>query len=193
MADEATTDNALDEQSDVQDTEGDISSGKKGILSKILLGFLGLLIFIGASVGISTLVYHLKEKPSNEDAIFKTENEYEEYQQILSYDFGQDQFSITLNPKEGQSKPVIVQAKLALTYGKEQEKLGQALADRKDQMMDIIQGIIARKDPDDLRNIMYREENLSVEILAALNPLFGGEFQILGVYMPKFDVIEGKE
>ena len=190
MAEEVNTEAQVEEQPEEQVVDAEESSGSKSIIVKIMLGLLLLLLFIGAVVLISWVVYSLKDKHPDEDAVYQPMDNVGAISKQLSYDFGQTEFRISLDPREGQTKPTVVLAKLALTYSEEDEELGTELANRKDQMIDMIQSIIAKKDPEDLKNNMYREDDLSVEIIAALNPLFGGEYEILGVYMPKFEVIE---
>ena len=108
----------------------------------------------------------------------------------LVYDFGQKKFRIEINPKVGQTNSIFVMTKIAIIYNEDDDALGMELENRKSQIIDMIKSIIAKKDPDDLINLKYRKNDLNTEIIAAINPLFGGKYEILGIYMPDFKIIE---
>ncbi len=94
------------------------------------------------------------------------------------------EFKLPLDKKEDENITTIVQVKLSLAYKKDDQQTLNEIINRKEQIKDRIQFIIAKKKYEDISTARRREEDLKKDLIDKINNIM--ENQIFDIYFDVF-------
>ena len=170
----------LEEEGEEEVTEGE----KKGFLTKgwiKFLNYLGLgLGVICLSILVSIIVYELKSR----EGIVPYTNDISTDVSIPKDVYVIPELKLALDNNGEDSMNTILQVKIALAYEKENQSVLNEIINRKEQIRDRVQYVIAKKSYQEISTAESREQTLKKDLLYELRNIMQGE--ILDIYYDTF-------
>jgi flagellar basal body-associated protein FliL len=193
----AEEDMNLEQAEDMEESEANEvieESGQRGRIVLILLIVAGAIVLFGGLILISYWV-SLATQQANQPVVgnvYEAQEFGAEKPRTVEFNLTEKEpLRIMLDPGQGVTKPVVVQAKIGLKFSKDhEEEIKEALSDHRFEIVEKIETTVAQKSPDEL-NTSDGLQNLKIELAQEVNNILG-EQMVMGVIVTGFDVIEGQ-
>lgn len=181
----------MDEQEQNEASEGGENKAQNFLqsnIAKMIVRILGWVLAIGVGVALmfltATLVLELRgDAPEEQSIIAPPVIESTPIYAVHPL----DTFTINLDKRDDSEKTTIVTAKLVLAYPQDRKDVQSEINQRKEQLSDAIQSIIARKRFEDINTANKRENFLKQELITEVNRNLINK-GIVDIYITKFEI-----
>jgi flagellar basal body-associated protein FliL len=179
----------LDEKSDVGEGAG---KEKPKLLQsnivKLIIRFLGWGIAVLAGIAIIFLTNFIVIRAKGDEPDKMGIIEPERYEKLPAYGvLPLDGFTINLDRTDDADKTTVVTVSLVLAYPDSRKEIAKELTQRKEQISDALQSIIARKRFEDINTADKREHYLKLELINAVNNNIISK-GIVDIYITQFEI-----
>ncbi len=179
----------LDEQNE-ESQEGEsraqsfLGSGIVGLVVRILGWLVAILVGISLMFLTSYAVKEFKgDEPEDKSIIDPREFTKPEIYGVHPL----DRFTITLDKTDEDERTTMVSAEIVLAYPSDRSDIASELNERKEQLSDVLQSIIARKNFEDINSADERENELKLELIEAVNRNLINK-GIVDIYITQFEI-----
>ncbi|MDH4128220.1 MAG: flagellar basal body-associated FliL family protein [Spirochaetota bacterium] len=168
-----------------EEEEGKKEEEKKGLLSE---KWIKLLTYVGLFLGVilvaiisAYLVYELKKDSQVSSPLREGMRPIARPKGVYEL----PEFKLALDKEDEESMSTIVQVKLGLAYIRNNQKIIDEIIKRKEQIIDRVQFVIARKKYEDINRADRREKDLKEDLKTELNKIMQ-EGEIEDIYFDTF-------